>query len=313
MRFRTELIPDKYKIRFDYRKRYFFIGSCFADNIGTIMQRNLFSILSNPFGTVFNTSSIAKQLAMLEDKERPSLNFNTETQLYFDYNLHSSFSRTDSKLAKEEISKAKEEAYSFIKKTDVAIITLGTAWVYRLKENDNIVANCHKMPQRLFDKEIMPVSEIIKNLHDICSLLLKYNSKIDIVFTLSPVRHIKDGLTENSLSKARLLTAIHEVVDEEKNIHYFPSYEIMMDDLRDYRFYNQDLIHPNNMAIDYIWNKLMDGYFDEDTKALFYKVSKIKDFLEHRPIDPLNPKYLLQKEKQELDLEALIKAMQTSS
>jgi hypothetical protein len=313
MRFRTELIPDKYKIRFDYRKRYFFIGSCFADNIGSIMQRNEFSVLSNPFGTVFNVVSISKQLDLIEKGIAPTLNFNPETQLYFDYNLHSSFSRPDPKLALEEISTTTTKTSSFIKETNVAIITLGTAWIYRDKENRNIVANCHKMPQRLFDKELMTVSEINESLLYICAILSKYNSEMEIIFTLSPVRHIKDGLAENSLSKARLLSSIHDVVNEIENAHYFPSYEIMLDDLRDYRFYNQDLIHPNNMAIEYIWNKFMDAYFDEDTRALFNKISKIKDFLEHRSIDPLNQKYLLQKEKQELDLEALIKAMQTSS
>ncbi|GAG96622.1 unnamed protein product, partial [marine sediment metagenome] len=169
------------------------------------------------------------------------------------------------------------------------IITLGTAWVYRFIETNELVGNCHKVPQKKFLKELLSIDEIVVSLENIISLIKDFNPKTTILFTVSPVRHLKDGFIENSQSKAHLLAAIHQVIENTTSgarIHYFPSYEIMLDDLRDYRFYKRDMIHPNLTAIDYIWEKFQQAWLDDKTTSIMKEVDTIQKGLAHIPFNP---------------------------
>ena len=171
------------------------------------------------------------------------------------------------------------------------VITLGTAWVYRLIEKDRIVANCHKVPQKKFLKELLSGDEISESLAAIVSLIRDFNKNVGIIFTVSPVRHLKDGFVENSLSKANLISGIHQIVEPRKQIHYFPSYEIMMDDLRDYRFYKEDMLHPNKTAVDYIWENFKKTWINEEAFSFMQEIDSIQKGLAHRPFNPTSEKH----------------------
>jgi hypothetical protein len=166
------------------------------------------------------------------------------------------------------------------------IITLGTAWVYRYIATDKIVANCHKIPQKQFQKELLSINDIVASLENIIALIRSLNPKVNFIFTVSPVRHLKDGFVENNRSKSHLLSAIHQIVEPRKQMFYFPSYEIMMDELRDYRYYNQDMIHPNNVALEYIWEKFKAVWLTEDAIGISLKLANIQTKKAHRPFNP---------------------------
>jgi lysophospholipase L1-like esterase len=309
MKFRTELIVDKYTIRFDYSKRYFFIGSCFSDNVGEIMQKLHFKTMVNPFGTVYNPLSISNLIgSIVEPKSIENIYYNQDSNQYFHYDFHSKFNNISKEDLIYDLNSTIDEVASFINEVDVVFITLGTAWVYKLMESGHTVSNCHKMPQSLFTKDILSQEEIEIALTQIIRFLKNVNDQIEIVFTLSPVRHIKDGLIENSLSKAKLLQAIHKVVGVENSAMYFPAYEIMMDDLRDYRFYEKDLIHPNEVAIEYIWNYIKQSFFDQEINHKIDKVNKINSFLDHRPFNKDDESYLNKKAQIEKELKTILES-----
>jgi hypothetical protein len=283
MLFRTEIITRKYNFHFDYNHKYFLMGSCFSDHIGKKLYDRHFHTCSNPFGTCFNPISISKSLTLLNNEEYGlSIHQNPTNGLYFHYGLHSSFNSLDKEGIFNKIGHSITDSKVFLTNTDLTFITLGTAWVYELKSNQEVVSNCHKMDSYLFNKRILSVEECNEAIKLIVAQLKSFNSKMKILFTLSPVRHTKDGLVENSLSKSTLLYSIYQNVDHEQT-YYFPSYEIMMDDLRDYRFYKEDMIHPTDQAIDYIWEKLCASLFDESTLLTMKNVEIIKKFLNHRP------------------------------
>ncbi len=297
MLFRTEISTYKYNFHFDYNHKYFFIGSCFSDHMGYKFDERYFHSLINPFGTCFNPVSIAKLIDLVEDGvDIDDIHFNKQTQLYFHYDFHTSFSSPDRDQCFAAISQALEHTKQYLKNTQVAFITLGTAWVYSRLADHKIVSNCHKMQSGLFNKKMLTIDEIKQSLDRLTSKLKAFNSQMKIIFTLSPVRHIKDGIEENMLSKSRLLCAIHDTINNE-DLHYFPAYEIMMDDLRDYRFYKSDMIHPNDQAIEYIWDKLVVKCFDSEIQAIIKKVEKINLFMNHRPTFE-NSSYLQQKASQ---------------
>ncbi len=192
-----------------------------------------------------------------------------------------------------------------LKESTHVIITLGTAWVYRHIESDQVVANCHKVPQKKFLKELLSVDEITESLEAIISLIREINPTVNFIFTVSPVRHLKDGFVQNQQSKALLIAAMQQVVERRNKTHYFPSYEIMMDELRDYRFYNEDMIHPNKTAINYIWNKFVSTWFSEDSLSIVEKVDKIQKGLQHKPFNPDSEVHLKFLTKIEEDINSL--------
>jgi hypothetical protein len=284
MMFRTELTIHSSSERINHGSKIMTIGSCFSQVIGERLSQNKFDALVNPFGTVFNPISIFKLLENSTSNNFSMLDASVENKnTWFNYHVHSDvYGNT-----KEELNSKLEEKIKYVNEfllqTDTLIITFGTAFVYKLKSNNEIVANCHKQPAANFTKELLTVEEIVTSFESFLNQFKTKNSKLKIILTVSPVRHTKDSLTLNSVSKSILRIACHELSKRFSNVIYFPSYEIMLDDLRDYRFYKEDMIHPTEVAEEYIWNKFSDVYFENETKQLIKEWSSVSMALNHKP------------------------------
>ena len=244
-------------------------------------------MLSNPFGTVYNPISIFKLLGHAMDNSSPYEPHFVEAQdLWVHLDFHSKFA-SPSKAALEHATKqAIEKTHQFLKTTKYLVLTFGTAIVYKSKVSNETVANCHKIPAREFSKYLLTQKQVVEAFLMFLEKLAKFNKSIRLILTVSPVRHIKDTLEVNSVSKSILRLACDTLAGQQENVSYFPSYEIMMDDLRDYRFYAPDMIHPSEQAEAYIWNKFASAYFNDETKALLEKWSSIQNALGHRPFNP---------------------------
>ncbi len=285
MKFKTE-IPIKKNINpITYDSSIILIGSCFSDNIGDKLNYYKFKTITNPNGILFNPISIENVVREAVNKKQ----YTEDDLIHFDglwhsFNHHSKFSGPTIELSKKNENVI--ELFKTLKTTTHLFITLGTAWVYKYLKTNKVVANCHKIPQKEFKKKLLSVAEIEKCLISILNIIKTINTNISVTFTISPVRHLKDGVVENQLSKAHLLTAIHKVLNGNHlaNTAYFPAYEIMMDDLRDYRFYKQDLVHPNELAIQYIWDQFTKAFISDDTIKIMSEVNQLQKDLEHRPI-----------------------------
>jgi hypothetical protein len=282
--FRTELNIDPFSEKISHHSKILTIGSCFSQVIGEKLSKNKFETLVNPFGTIFNPVSILRLLKAAMTNDLSITDSSVENkEAWFNYHFHSELYGTtreelNSKL-KEKLIKVQEHLLL----SDTILITLGTAFVYKLKSSNEIVANCHKVPSDNFNKELLSVEEIVASFTKFIKLLKSEKLKPRIILTVSPVRHIKDTLSLNSLSKALLRAACHQLSESFPEVLYFPSYEIMMDDLRDYRFYKEDMIHPTEVAEEYIWNKFSDTYFEKSTKDIIKNWSVLSKALQHRP------------------------------
>ena len=307
MKFRTEVnIPNSEKKIF-LTDSIFSVGSCFAAEMSEMLRNGQMQTLCNPFGTIFNPFSLNVAIKNLHDckiyKEADLILYNEE---YISLNHHTSFNNNYAHKTLEKINQNIEIGNQFLQKTNWVLITYGTSFIYEFLPKNQLVANCHKIPQKFFNKRLLTDEELknsiqktIETLQDICE------ENVQILFSVSPVRHTKDGMSENLLSKSKLINALHETLPHFENCHYLPIYEIMTDDLRDYRFYKEDLIHPNNQAIQYIWEKFGNAYFSDEVKTFINENYKIKAALEHRPIDEKSPKYLefLEKLKEKIALQ----------
>lgn len=279
--FFSKVVVPKTKITIKHQESVLLIGSCFAQNIGEKLMDNKFNSVINPFGIIYNPLSIVKSLKRIVTQQKY-----TEGELYeydskfLSFDHHGSFSA----ISKEEsLSKINEEltvAFKSVKSTKTIFITFGSAWVYEFP-NRGIVANCHKIPNKQFKKRLLSVKEIIAAFDSIKSVLKKFN----VVFTVSPVRHVKDGLHENNLSKATLHLVIKTLAEQNENYHYFPAYELIIDELRDYRFFKDDLVHPTDLAINYVWDKFLGTYCNEKTLLLVSEIQKIKTAVSHKPFN----------------------------
>lgn len=262
-------------------------GSCFADNLGKLLQSHKFDVTVNPFGTSYNPASIHEVLTLALDNEMPSIDSYGELNgTYFNYNFHSSFSSLDAASLRLNIEKPITNSHTKIKSAKVIMITYGTAWVYHRNDNDSIVSNCHKVAASHFSKRLLTQKKILESFDLLYDKILKINPEIRVILTVSPVRHLKDTLELNAVSKSILRLSCHTLAEQYKNVEYFPAYEIVMDDLRDYRFYKADLIHPSDEAIGYIWEKFRDRYFSPQTNQFIEKWSKVIRSLQHRPFLP---------------------------
>ncbi len=268
----------------DYNSNLFFMGSCFSDYIGKRMQSFKFNVCHNPFGVIYNPVSIGNGILQLLQKERfveADLNFYNE--LWFSYSHSTKFSDTDKLRCLNKINVGFEDAKDAILEADVLLLTLGTSWVFELKETKKVVANCHKIPSEKFKRYFSSVDNTYDILYKAISELRKLNPSVKIVFTVSPIRHWKDGAIENQRSKAALILAIAKLQEDIKEVFYFPAYEIFMDELRDYRFYSQDMFHPSDSGIEYTWNCFIDTFFSNDAKGTLTQVQSILKKLDHRP------------------------------
>jgi hypothetical protein len=259
-------------------------GSCFADAIGLRLKQFKFDTLVNPFGVIYNPVSIHKALTYgILNKLPDDDHYLIHQQVHRNYDFHSQFADLQKNTLTSSLNKIVNTAHHFLKNAEWAILTYGTAWVYTRKESGEVVANCHKMPAHLFSKSLLTEKEIVGSFGIFYERLLEFNPDIKIILTLSPVRHIKDTLEMNSVSKSILRVACHHIAHDFKNVDYFPAYEIMMDDLRDYRFYKADMLHPTEVAEDYIWEKFAERYLAPDAQSFISRWKNIRTALYHKP------------------------------
>lgn len=289
MEFRTELsFQSPTPLNLDYNSKIFTIGSCFATEISSRLSERKFYVNHNPFGVLFQPFAIENAIMRIYSNQEYLSNevFKYE-DMYLSWDHHSSFNEVSADKLLQKINKNIRESHKFLSQVDAVIITLGSSFVYKLNRFELVVANCHKIPGSEFTKYLLPEHQIKTSLKNIVEMLSDFGKdNLKIIFTLSPVRHIKDGLVENNFSKARLLNAIHSVIENYENCEYFPVYEFMMDDLRDYRFYKADLIHPNEIAIDYIWEKFLENYINPEVFPLMKKIEKLNSSIHHKPQHP---------------------------
>ena len=271
-------IPERISIR----KPLLVMGSCFAENIGTLLQEQLFDVKINPFGIVYNPLSVIQQLNdILQNKHFTSAELFEKEGLFYSWQHHGSYAGIDKYETLQNINTQITEAHHQLINSEWLAITLGSAFYYYLKDGQ-LVSNCHKMPAAHFFKKMASLSQIIDGFQESIAQLQKINPSIKILFNVSPVRYVRDGLTENTISKSILHLAIHEIIKKNKNCFYFPSYEIVIDELRDYRFYKADMIHPNEMAIAYVYEKFVAALFDEEAKKITKEVQQFNAFSNHK-------------------------------
>jgi hypothetical protein len=255
--------------------------------MGARLSRHKFPVFINPFGIVYNPVSMAGMLKLLLSEAV----FREEDLFYWQglwhsYQHHGRFSRADQSETLEAINRQLAEARTFLLQATRLIITPGTATVFQLKKTGETVVNCHKVPAHEFDRRRLGVAQVRDALLGAFQLLREHLPDLQIILSVSPVRHIRDGLVENQRSKAVLLLALEQVAEQLVGLHYFPSYEIVMDDLRDYRYYEQDMVHPGPQAVEYIWRYFEEAYFDAPTRLLCRRIGKLVDAAAHRPLHP---------------------------
>ena len=285
--FRTELQLKSSIFNFGLRDSIFTIGSCFADEIGTELSQNKFKTSINTLGVIYNPLSIHRalhySLKAISPKEETYV---PQGGLWNNYEFHSSFSAPTKEEATLKIKQAIITAHDFLSKTEVLMITYGTAWAFERIDNGELVANCHKVDSKNFHKILQAPAQIEESFHELYQELKSVKKSIKIILTVSPVRHIKDTLELNQVSKSVLRLACYNIQNKYSDVVYFPAYEIMIDDLRDYRFYEPDMIHPSHEAIEYIWDKFSNHYFDDSTKDFIRQWKSISVDLQHRAFHP---------------------------
>ncbi|NNF18947.1 MAG: GSCFA domain-containing protein [Flavobacteriaceae bacterium] len=267
----------------DYRSKVLILGSCFAEHMGSKLDYYQFQNLCNPFGIIYQPQAIYELLrrSLEQDYFTPEELFKLNERWHC-FSVHSDLSHPDKESLLRDLNQGLDNTATYIRNASHIIITLGTSWVYRYKRTGKLVANCHKVPQREFQKELLTQAVITGYLDQLKQLLRKANSRIHLTFTVSPVRHLRDGFTENQRSKAQLISAVHLL----KAVSYFPSYELMMDELRDYRFYTADMVHPNEIAINYIWERFKESSIATDAYPVMEQVMAIRKGMAHRPFNP---------------------------
>lgn len=285
--YRTIINPEPSPNKIGYKSPVLLLGSCFTENIGNKMTDLKFPVIVNPFGVMYNPVSVQKGLEILIDQKKftaNDLHFYNEQWLSFYHDTE--FSHPDQSVSLNKINTEIETASKLLRNANNIIITFGTVWIYKYLKTGNIVSNCHKIPAKEFERVKLSIAEIFVEWANLINRIKELNPALKIIFTVSPVRHWKDGAVENQLSKSTLLIAIHQLKDQFDNVEYFPAYEIMMDDLRDYRFYADDMLHPSKVAIDYIWEHFCETYFTKETKEIIKEVEKINSAKNHRPLNP---------------------------
>jgi hypothetical protein len=288
MLFRTPIPIAKSNHLIDYNSKIVSLGSCFAVNMSEKLDYFKLQNVCNPFGILFHPLAIEKLIKFAVSAKRF-----TENDIFFHNerwhccDVHSDVSNSNKEDLLASLNEITKSTQLQLQQVSHVIITYGTAWVYQNIESGAIVANCHKVAQKQFNKELLSVDKIQESIANTLKLIHSVNPNCNIVFTVSPVRHIKDGFVENQWSKSNLIAALHQIIEcQLSNVNYFPSYEIMMDELRDYRFYAEDMLHPNQVAIDYIWKRFKETTISETAFSTMEAVETIQKSLQHRPFNP---------------------------
>lgn len=309
MQLQTIIQPEKAGNPIDYQSKLLLLGSCFVENMGGKLAFYQFQHTLNPFGILFHPLAIQNLIEQaLNEKVYGEDDVFEKEGVWHCFDAHSSLSSTSRTEVLDNLNKGLKATSEAIQEASHIVLTLGTSWVYKYKDSGKIVANCHKVPQKEFNKELLSPKAIRQSLEQIIDLIASVNKKANIIFTISPVRHLRDGFTENQRSKSHLFTALHQVIQlkGESRFHYFPSYEIMMDELRDYRFYESDMVHPNTLAINYIWEKFKETWIAPKCHSTMDEVEAIQKGLQHRPFNPNSEAH----QKFERSLEAKIAYLQ---
>jgi hypothetical protein len=285
--FRTELKVTPSTSLIQLKSRIFTQGSCFADAIGERLASNKLSACINPFGVIYNPESIHKVLTYsIFNEPVPEHTYLCNDELYRNYDFHSEFAALNKDALARRLMNTIGSTHYALKVSDWLLLTYGTAWVYQRNETGEIVANCHKLPSAMFTKYLLKTQTVVSSFMDFFRHLKRFNTQIKVIITVSPVRHLKDTLELNSVSKSVLRVACHEIASQHQDVEYFPAFEMMMDDLRDYRFYKTDMLHPTADAEDYIWEKFMERYFSDDLRDFVHQWKSILSAISHKPFYP---------------------------
>ena len=293
LQFRTEVEPQKCDFSLDYSSKTLFMGSCFSDVVGAKMRELLFDAVVNPFGVLFNPSSISMLLwRSLKSDLFCENDFCKSPQGFFSFFLHSDFTEPVLERSVEKANSALALVKNFILNGSVLVLTLGSANVFELQDSGKVVANCHRENADLFNERMLSIDEIVGEYKTLLNEIHHLNSNLKVVFTVSPIRHLKFGAHKNNMSKSILLLAVERLCKETDFVHYFESFEIMMDELRDYRFYDEDMVHPSEMAKEYIFEKFSHTFFSQQTLSLLPLAKKISQRKRHRLKNPESPESL---------------------
>lgn len=299
MNFKLNFTIKSPDVKINYTDNLFFVGSCFSENIAQLFQKHYFQCVSNPHGIIFNPESILKSLYdVLECKQYGESEIIHHNEQWKSLHHHGQFSNSNKTSCLKEINNSIQKAHTQLKQSNWLFITLGSAHAYRHLASNTIVANCHKIPAAEFEKILLSKDNVIDDYSTFIKSLQQINPNIRIVFTVSPVRYTRDGLVENNLSKSILLQSVHELVAANSGCYYFPSYEIVNDELRDYRFFKEDMVHPNDLAISYIWERIQESWINEDTLAYLKEISAYIKLINHRVLN------VADKEKHVLTIES---------
>jgi len=291
--FQTKVEIPVSDIKISFEDSIMTLGSCFAENIGKKMKDVYFEADINPFGVLFNPVSIRNSIELLLQNRPYTIDDIFEYRSMWQSFSHSSlFTDSTSDGCLKKINSRLYTASEFLNDTKVILVTFGTAWVFEEKKSGRVVSNCHKLPASEFTRRRLTVGEIVNDYKILIQKVQAILPNLQIVFSVSPIRHWKDGAHDNNISKSTLLLAIDELQKEIENVHYFPAYEIQMDELRDYRFYAADMLHPSEVAVDYIWNRFSETYFTRQTVELKKRLEQLNADLSHRPVHPDSSEYI---------------------
>jgi hypothetical protein len=287
LKFRSELDIKQQPVSIRYPEPILLAGSCFTEHMGDKLRNYRFPVLQNPHGILFNPVSIAETLMSCVDNRR----YKREDLFYLherwnSWAHHSRFSHPDPEACLQGINESQAKAHAFLAQAGWLVLTLGSAYVYERKETGKVVANCHKAPADWFSHRLLSVEEILSVLDNLLHRLFHFNPGLRIIFTISPVRHLREGMVENNRSKAALIQAVHHLSGKFDKIDYFPAYELVIDDLRDYRYYAEDLVHPNYQATQYVWEKFTQGFMSDQARDIMKALEPILAARRHTPFNP---------------------------
>ena len=299
MDFHLEFTPKPFDVKINHRQNLMLIGSCFTEQIGTKLSNHKFTVLDNPNGILFNPVSICKSISSyIANKQYTEADMFYQNECWNSWEHHSRFSHPDKKICLNGINESQSKANAFLKNADWLLITLGSAFVYELSSPSGeglglrpVVANCHKVPTDKFSKRLLSADEVFTDLNKVIEKAVAFNPQIKIIFTISPVRHLRDGFVENNRSKATLIQAVHQLVEKNSHCFYFPAYELIIDDLRDYRFFAEDMVHPNYAATNYVWEKFIATCIDEPSQQLMKEIAVIVAAKNHKPFNPTSEQH----------------------
>ncbi len=294
--FEFDIKRSPYSVR--HGQRSLLIGSCFTESIGEKLRKHKFATLENPNGILFNPVSVAEAIKMyITDLRVTTADIFEHNETWNSWKHHSRFSGVTANECIDKINQSTENAHNYLKQADHLLVTLGSAWVYTLTANaaggkeGSVAANNHKAPADWFAKRLLSVPETEALLSSMLDDLFRFNPDCRVIFTISPVRHLREGVVENNRSKALLIQAVHALVEKYPHLYYFPAYELVIDDLRDYRFYAEDLVHPNYQATQYVWEKFTEACMSEDTRLLMKDIADINLAYQHKPFNPLTKQH----------------------